>query len=161
MKDAIIHWINAWLMEIYNSPRIMLSIAALLTLWLIVRILKRRYAAIKIFQTDSGNIEITRRALHNIVYNACAQVHMTHTPKICARILKGKLHLEIAIKLGSDQRLLEIATLLQDSIVQTLSRNLGMENLGRINVKMVDFIPVRERKMDAKCECGCDPTDCV
>ncbi len=130
-----------------REPYVMLGTIALglLLLWLLYRIRPRR--KIKAFKGDTGPVEISKHALLDLVRSACEQLPEVRKPGIRIRA-RRKLHLFVRIRVDGSARLRDTASFLQNHIKDALENNLGVENLGTIEVMVTGIRTAAPKKFD-------------
>jgi len=130
-----------------REPYLFLGIAALglLILWLLYRIRPRR--KIKAFKGDTGAVEISKHALLELVRSACEQMPEVRKPSIRIRP-RRKLNLAVRIRVDGSARLRDTASFLQNHIKDALENNLGVENLGKIEVMVTGIRTTAPKTVD-------------
>ena len=130
-----------------REPYVILGAVALglLVLWLLYRIRPRH--KIKAFKGDTGPVEISKGALLELVRSACEQLPEVRKPSIRIRP-RRKLNLSVRIKVDGSARLRDTASFLQNHIKDALENNLGVENLGKIQVMVTGIRAVVPKKVD-------------
>ena len=122
----------------YFSEVTLTILVLALILWIWGR-LRRRYGAIMLFSNEAGRVRVSRKALNDLVHSACFQVGAIERPKLSFKIRRRKLHIQLRMKLQSNQRLAELSTCLQDRLSDSLRDNLGVDRLGRIDILVTGF----------------------
>ncbi|WP_269526931.1 hypothetical protein [Coraliomargarita parva] len=116
---------------------IALVLFVLLLLSFLVRKLKPK--SVVAYTTDSGRVLVSQSAIVELVQTSCAQVEAIAKPSVKIRTQRNKTHLQIGFKLTSGGRMREIEQLLKSHLTRTLTENLGIENLGTIEIKATGF----------------------
>lgn len=113
---------------------------AALVLALTLLLLRRRQPrSVVAYSTENGRVLVSRSAIVELVRTSCAQLNDISKPHVAIRT-KGKLtHFEVRIKLMSGGRLKTIEQTLQKHLRHALTENLGIENLGKINIVATGF----------------------
>lgn len=90
----------------------------------------------------SGRLEISRHALHRVIETCCEQVRgIASARAVVTR--KGKLlHTELRLKIRPDAKLDAIQGYLTQEITEIYNQNLGLKDIGPIEVKVVGVEPV-------------------
>jgi hypothetical protein len=89
--------------------------------------------------TENGRVLVSRCAIVELVRTSCSQLNDVSKPHVKIRT-KGKFtHFEVRIKLMSGGRLKTIEQTLQKHLRHALTENLGIENLGQINIIATGF----------------------
>lgn len=97
-----------------------------------------RGRSIRIFRDESGHASIARKALKDLVRIACERVGTPTKPKIEFTPKRGRLDLNVQVKLYEGQRLNEIRDQLRRSVIRTFEETHGIR-LGDINVVVTGF----------------------
>jgi hypothetical protein len=116
-----------------------MSVAALtlmLLLWILVR---RQPKNVVAYATDSGSVMVSRQAIVELVQTSCEQLKDVSKPRVRLTVKGRTTHFEIRLKLLSGGSLRDIEQTLQTHLRQALTDNLGIENLGRINIVAIGF----------------------
>lgn len=121
----------------HETPQIYILGAALL-FWAFIRI-RRRFQTIRVFRTEEGSVEVSKRALLGVVYNACTSVGTLSRPSVELIQKGGKIHILVKVVLKSGEHLTNLSVQIQSAIRDGLKDCLGIENIGRINVLMRGF----------------------
>ncbi|HCJ12523.1 MAG: hypothetical protein A2Y14_04575 [Verrucomicrobia bacterium GWF2_51_19] len=129
LKDIVYDWNEA--------PQIYI-IGAVIALWLLIRMC-RRFRPIDILQTDTGRVSVSKRALLGVISNACMRVGSTYRPSVSVKEHRGNLHILVKIVLRAGEQLSSLSVRIQNAILIGLRENLGIENVGRIDVLMRSF----------------------
>lgn len=122
------------------QPEFLYMCAATVALMLILLMLLRRQPKnVVAYSTDNGRVMVSRHAIVELVQTSCEQLQDVSKPQIKIRIKGQTTHFEIRIKLLSGGRLRSIEQTLQSHLRRALTENLGIENLGRINIVATGF----------------------
>lgn len=114
--------------------------AALLVLaFLLFLLIRRQPKHVKAYSTDNGEVMVSRSAIVELVQTSCEQIKEVSKPQVRMRVKGGKKHFEVRLKLASGGQLRSIESMLQAHLRKALSENLGIENLGRINIVATGF----------------------
>ena len=90
-------------------------------------------------------MEISRAALVDIIRAKSEQVDIEKKPGVAVRTRRGKLHVDVKIRLLPSRRLTEVSEILQQHLRDALQEGLGIRKLGNINV-MVTGVRVKTGK---------------
>ena len=105
----------------------------------IVAVIKRQPNHVVAYTTDSGSVTVSRAAIVELVQSSCAQIEAVSKPRVTI-IVKGRTaHFKVRIKLASGGRLRDVEHALQNHLRKSLSDNLGIEHLGKIDVIATGF----------------------
>ncbi|WOO41906.1 hypothetical protein [Rubellicoccus peritrichatus] len=97
-----------------------------------------RGRSIRVFRDESGHASISRKALKDLVHIACSRIGTPTKPKIEFTPKRGRLDLNVQVKLYEGQRLNEIRDQLRRSVIRTFEETHGIR-LGDINVVVTGF----------------------
>ena len=128
--------------EVWQMPyakELILAVVVLLVAIFIIMKIRRRFAPIRLFNNSAGVVTVTPKALNELVQSVCYSMGTTNRPsvKICQR--RGRLCMQVAIKLEMGQKLADVSATLQDELTNACREHLGVEKLGRIDVKIKGF----------------------
>ena len=112
---------------------------SLLLLIILVVLRKRQPKNIVAYKTENGNVTISRSAIVELVRTSCEQISQVSKPKLKVFVRKGLTHFAIRIQLTSSGSLKDIEETLQSHLRESLSKNLGIEKLGEINIIVTSF----------------------
>ncbi len=137
MQEDISHWLESiqstdfgFLAE--KEFQIIGAIAlGLLVLLVFLRLRPTR--RIRAFKGETGYVEISRHALLELVHSACEQMPEVRKPAIKIRA-RRKLNLSVRIRVDGSTNLRDTASYLQTHLKDSLENNLGIENLGQIEI---------------------------
>ncbi len=109
---------------------------------LVVVIVLRSPQTLVLAKDKSGRLEISRHALHRVIETCCEQVRgIASARAVVTR--KGKLlHTELRLKIRPDAKLDAIQGYLTQEITEIYNQNLGLKDIGPIEVKVVGVEPV-------------------
>jgi len=134
----------------FTDPLIASGIAVVLLVLLLVFFLsKKQPSRIRAFNNGSGYVEISRSALVDIIRSKSEQIDIEKKPGVVIRTRRGKLHVDIKIRLLPSRRLTEVSDILQQHLREALQDGLGIRKLGNINV-MVTGVRVKTGKAARK-----------
>ena len=120
-----------------NAPE-MLG-AALAALVLIIRKAKAAYRPIKLFDNRAGVVEVSRKALDELVQSVCYSLGALNRPDVKIYTRRGRLCMNVALKLESGQSLTDATAQIQTALTSAFREHLGVEKLGRIDVRVTGF----------------------
>jgi hypothetical protein len=109
-----------------------------LALFLIL-LVRRQPKKIVAYRTENGRVMVCRSAIVELIRTSCEQLDDVAKPSVKINV-KGKYtHFDVRIQLMSGGRLRDIEETLQTHLRQNLTENLGIENLGKINIVATGF----------------------
>jgi uncharacterized alkaline shock family protein YloU len=113
--------------------------AALALFLFFILLRKRQPKKVVAYATENGEVTVSRRAIIELVQTSCQQLNFVSKPQVKIKV-KGKYtHFEVRIKLTSGASLRKIEETLQSHLRRALSEDLGIENLGKINITATGF----------------------
>jgi len=115
----------------------LLGLALLLILG--IAVFRRRRSPIRVFNNSAGHVKVSRRALSDVVRSACETIGASSRPKVKFWARRGRLYLQVKLRLEAGQRLGDISSLLQDHLSRSLKEILGVDRIGRIDVIATGF----------------------
>ena len=123
-----------------TEPTYLYAGGAILALALFLILLVRRQPKqIVAYRTENGRVMVCRSAIVELIRTSCEQIDDVAKPSVKIKV-KGKYtHFDVRIQLMSGGRLRDIEETLQAHLRQNLTENLGIENLGQINIVATGF----------------------
>jgi len=124
----------------FSQPTYLYAAGAFISLSLaLILLLRRQPKQIVAYRTENGRVMVSRSAIVELIRTSCEQINDVAKP--CVKIkVKGKTtHFDVRIQLMSGGRLREIEQTLQQHLRHCLTENLGIENLGKINIVATGF----------------------
>ncbi len=112
--------------------------ALALALFLIL-LVRRQPQKIVAYQTENGRVMVCRSAIVELIRTSCEQLDDVAKPSVKIRVKGKTTHFDVRIQLMSGGRLRDIEQTLQTHLRQNLTENLGIENLGQINIVATGF----------------------
>ena len=121
-------------------------IAVLILLFILVRSFRPRGKTIHLFQSSNGRITVSRSALANFIKKITYETVSATLPKVSIRLRRNHLHFNIRLKVYTNQKVSQVSRILQEKISDSLKNNLGIEQIGDINITVTGFInPVNSK----------------
>ena len=111
----------------------------LFLLLILILLLRRQPGNIIAYKTENGDVVISRSAVIELVRTSCEQISQVSKPKLKVFTKRGLTHFTIRIQLTSGGRLKDVEETLQNHLRESLSKNLGIEKLGNINIIVTSF----------------------
>ena len=135
--DALITQIQ----EFIQSPEgyLCIGISLLVLFLLIVLLCRRQPKSVMAYATDSGRVMVSRAAIVELVQTSCSQLEEVSKPSVKIKVKGRTVHFEVRIKLASGGQLRSIEQTLQTHLRNALTDNLGIEDLGRIDIIATGF----------------------
>ena len=146
-----------------SEPTYLYAGAAVLALALFLILLVRRQPKkIVAYRTENGRVMVCRSAIVELIRTSCEQLDDVAKPSVKIKVKGKTTHFDVRIQLMSGGRLRDIEETLQKHLRQNLTENLGIENLGQINIVATGFksgriqvsspITAKEKNPDAPLE---------
>lgn len=107
--------------------------------FLLFVLIRRQPKHIKAYSTENGEVIVSRSAIVELVQTSCEQIKEVSRPQVRMHVKGGKTQFEVRLKLASGGQLRSIEQMLQAHLRKALTENLGIENLGRINIVATGF----------------------
>ena len=127
----------AW--EQPHAPALLGSALGVFVLLILIRKFKKRRKPIKLFDNRAGVVEVSRKALDELVQSVCYSLGALNRPDVKIYTVRGRLCMSVALKLESGQRLTDATAEIQTALTSAFREHLGIEKLGRIDVKVIGF----------------------
>lgn len=127
-------------MEPLTVTLLLLIPLAILFVVLVVIFLKLGKANLLVFNNDDGKVEISRNAIQEIIQRTCEQFVEVGRARGDISKSKGRIKIKVRLKLRVKTRLQDISNELQKQITRAIRDDLGIENLGEVNVIVEGFL---------------------
>lgn len=114
-------------------------VAAIVILILLLIVLTSP-AVLVLGTNERGRLTISRHALHRIVEACCSQVKGVASARASVVRSHGRFHTEVRLKIRPDAKLDAIQGYLTDEITDIYRQNLGLKEVGPIEVKIVGVV---------------------
>lgn len=114
-------------------------ILVILVMFLMVLLLRRQPKKVLAYATENGRVMVSRSAIVELVQTSCEQLNNVSKPRVKLAVKRNVTNLDVDIKLLAGGRLRQIEDTLQTHLRLALSENLGIENLGYINIIATGF----------------------
>lgn len=129
----------AALQELPQPEFLYMCVATVALMFVLLLLLRRQPKNVVAYTTDNGRVMVSRHAIVELVQTSCEQLQDVSKPQVKIHVKGQTAHFEIRIKLLSGGRLRSIEQTLQSHLRRALTENLGIENLGRINIMATGF----------------------
>ncbi len=116
-----------------------ISLATLALVALLILLLRRQPRKIVAYATEDGQVFVARSAIKELVQSSCEQLEGVSKPRTRISIKGGFAHFDVKVKLVGSCRLKDVEATLQRHMRRALTENLGIENLGQIDVTATGF----------------------
>jgi len=122
-----------------NAPEMLGAAFAAFLLLVIIRKIRHARKPIRLFDNRVGVVEVSRRALDELVQSVCYSLGALNRPDVEIFTRRGRLCMSVALKLESGQKLTDATSEIQTALTTAFREHLGVEKLGRIDVKVTGF----------------------
>lgn len=112
---------------------------AILLVFILILLLRRQPQKVVAYTTENGRVLVSRSAIVELVQTSCQQLQDVSKPRVKLVVKRNVTNLDVEIKLLSGGRLRAVENTLQAHLRHALSENLGIENLGYINIIATGF----------------------
>jgi len=127
-------------LEHLSQPEFLyIGAAVVALLFILILLIRRQPKNVVAYVTDNGRVMVSRSAIVELVQTSCEQLQDVFKPQVRIYSKGSTTHFEVRIKLQSGGRLRIIEETLQGHLRKALTENLGIENLGRINIVATGF----------------------
>ena len=120
-------------------PYLYIAGAILAFALLLILLVRRQPNKILAYQTENGRVMVCRSAIVELIRTSCEQLDAVAKPIVKIKVKGKTTHFDVRIQLMSGGRLRDIEQTLQTHLRQNLTENLGIENLGQINIVATGF----------------------
>jgi hypothetical protein len=121
-------------------PEFILFAGSLLVLLVILLILLHQPSMLVLVTNEHGRLAISRHALHRIVEACCEQIKGVATARASVVRSRGRFYTEVRLKIRPDAKLDAIQGYLTQEIADIYRQNLGLKEVGPIEVKIVGVV---------------------
>lgn len=123
------------------SAGFLVGLMVAILVWVLFALLRRPPDSFEAFSTESGKIVISKQALQDQIQRCCEE--LGDVGKARARVLQKKnlLSIRIHLRIKSNAKLVGISGYVQDQISTVLHKNLGIENVGAIDIMVTGILP--------------------
>ena len=118
---------------------LLMGAAAVILAVVLVLLLRRQPRHVTAYSTENGQVMVSRAAIVELVQTSCEQIKEVSRPQVRMNAKGGKTNFDVRLKLASGGQLRSIEATLQTHLRKALTENLGIENLGRINIVAIGF----------------------
>lgn len=147
--EAFFKTLSEWIVSVINffetaweqphAKELLGGALAAFILLIVVRRIKRHFKPIKLFDNRAGVVEVSRKALDELVQSVCYSLGALNRPDVTITTKRGRLCMSVSLKLESGQKLTDASAEIQTALTSAFREHLGVEKLGNIDVKIVGF----------------------
>jgi hypothetical protein len=120
--------------EPFSHPAVLLVLCGAIIVLALSLWVGRPEKIIPAFSTAHGSVAVTRRALHDLVQGRCLTYKGVGQVKVDVALKSGRLQTRLAIRVRPNIRLDELSQQLQTEVTALLKDNLGLANVGDVDV---------------------------
>ncbi|MEM7790564.1 MAG: alkaline shock response membrane anchor protein AmaP [Verrucomicrobiota bacterium] len=113
--------------------------AVLILVVFLVLLLKRQPKNVVAYKTEDGSVLVSRAAIVELVQTSCEQLEDVSKPNVKIKVKGQVTHFQVRLKLLTGGRMRDVQKTLQVHLRNTLTENLGIENLGKIDIIATGF----------------------
>jgi hypothetical protein len=121
-------------------PEFFIFTGSLIVLLVILLILLHQPSLLFLSTSESGRLAISRHALHRLVEACCEQTKGIATARASVVHSRGRFNTEVRLKIRPDAKLNAIQGYLTQEIADIYRQNLGLKEVGPIEVKIVGVV---------------------
>ena len=133
-----------WLQDLLESRYFPWGLAAVVVLALFIHLVRRQPRAFVAFGSAGGSVKVTRKAVRELVQRCCEELGGVGSARADVRIRRGALCTRVELRLRPNANLKGISNYLRQQIAAALTDNLGLENVGDIDVVVVGIFADEE-----------------
>jgi hypothetical protein len=121
-------------------PEFILFAGSILVLLVVLLVLLHQPSMLVLVTNEHGRLAISRHALHRIVEACCEQIKGVATARASVVRSRGRFCTEVRLKIRPDAKLDAIQGYLTQEIADIYRQNLGLKEVGPIEVKIVGVV---------------------
>lgn len=126
------------LVGMYPLPSLYVALVLVLLVLLLLVRSRRARRDIRVYQADGGYAAVSQKALRHLIQIACEGAGLASSPKIEFCQVRGRIHVELGIKLYQSQRLSQVHEQLRQRIRSAVEETHGIE-VGDVSLKVLGF----------------------
>ena len=123
-----------------NAPALVIALWAGIVL-LVVLLFMRKPGRLLLASNETGRLQISRHALHRLLEACCQQLKGVVSARARVAKCRGKFKTFLRLKVRPDAKLDAIQGYLAQEIADIYRLNLGITNVGPIEIEVVGVIP--------------------
>lgn len=114
--------------------------ASLVLLLLFLLKLRCRPANLEASSGELGRVLVSSHALRDLIQRHCEEMPEVGRARAVIQLKGGQINIQIRLRIRSDARLVGVSGYLQERIGAVIRQNLGMENIGPIDVMVAGIL---------------------
>lgn len=103
------------------------------------RMLKKPPARLTAFSSATGSVLVSRKALQDLIRQACLKDDYVEAARPVVKIVGDKLNTAVSLRLSSPENLKETSERLQTRISELLQKSLSFDQIGTIEIMVTSF----------------------
>lgn len=128
------------------------AVAGVALVLLVLALLKIRAhpKAFEAFAGEFGTVRVSADALRELIQRYCEEMPEIGRARALIKVKNGELRILIRLRIRSDTRLVGVSGYLQEQIGGIIRKNLGLENIGPVDVMVAGILPVSQKRKRGK-----------
>ncbi len=115
-------------------------------------VFKKPPATLTAFSGDAGNVLVSRKALQELVKQACLLDEAVEAARPVIQVKNQQVAARVELRLSEPENLKEVCQRVQDRIVSLMQKSLSIEQIGSIQIVVKSFGPDGEDRPATKSE---------
>jgi len=140
MIDQVKSYLNLSGAEAFNHPLFyygLLAVFVLIFCWWLTR--RLRTELVSVFTDEEGAVQITPRALRELVRKSCIAIPGVHSPKTKIIRKGGNLRLHVSLRVEQDCKVKETRSHLKEKLEGIMVNNLNFDNFTGVDLVISGF----------------------
>jgi len=129
-----------WLENLITSPYVIGGAVTAVVMLLLFALIRKQPRVVRAFDAEGGQVLVTRRAVRDLVQRCCEELGDVASAHARVEIKGGKLRTQVELRLRRNANLKGITGYLREQVTQALTENLGLEDLGEVDVIVVGVL---------------------
>lgn len=129
-----------WLENLIHSPYVIGGAVTAAAMLLLIALFRKQPRVVRAFDAEGGQVLVTRRAVRELVQRCCEELGDVASAHARVAIKGGKLRTQVELRLRRNANLKGITGYLREQVTLALTENLGLEDLGEVDVIVVGVL---------------------
>lgn len=132
-----------WLENLLHDPYFLggaYTVGGILVLYILFKITFRPSRTIQAFTSEGGRVLITKRAVRELIQRCSEDLGDVGSADVKVDIKRGRLHTKVELRLRRNANLKGISGYLREQVTQALTENLGVEELGEVDIVVIGVL---------------------
>lgn len=125
---------------------VLTGLLAAILVGLIFSLLRRQPEMFEAFSNDAGKVLVSRHALQEQVQRCCEELDDVGKCRVTVIQRNNVLSTRVHLRLRSNAKLVGISGYLQEQIERVVRNNLGVENIGPIDIIVTGILPAASQE---------------